>query len=241
MLGVAKRVKARMLFTSTSEVYGDPKEHPQKETYWGNVNPIGPRACYDEAKRLGETLMYAYQKQTGVEVRVVRIFNTFGPRMHPNDGRVVSNFIIQALQNRTITVYGEGRQTRSFQFVDDLVRGIHAVMEGNVSSPVNIGNPEEFTIVEFARLIIELTGSSSVIRHLPASRDDPTQRKPDITLAKRELRWQPQVSVREGLLRTIEYFREQLALNAGTIDTVGQEPQRPGYGKKKRRHHDAAS
>lgn len=229
MLGLAKRVKARMLFTSTSEVYGDPKVHPQRESYWGNVNPIGPRACYDEAKRLGETLMYAYQLQQNVDVRVVRIFNTFGPRMHPNDGRVVSNFIIQALQNRTITIYGSGKQTRSFQYVNDLVRGIRAVMDGNVSSPVNIGNPEEFTIAEFAELIKELTGSSSEIRFLPASKDDPTQRRPDITLARTKLGWEPKTSVREGLIRTIEYFRAQLKLSGGRIDTVGQKPVRPGF------------
>eukprot|EP00755_Sulcionema_specki_P005909 Sspe_Gene.34082::Locus_16581_Transcript_1_1_Confidence_1.000_Length_1460::g.34082::m.34082/K08678/UXS1, uxs; UDP-glucuronate decarboxylase len=229
MLGIAKRVGARILFTSTSEVYGDPKEHPQRESYWGNVNPIGPRACYDEAKRLGETLMYSYQLQEGVDVRVVRIFNTFGPRMHPNDGRVVSNFIIQALQNKTITIYGKGDQTRSFQYVDDLVRGIRTVMEGNVSTPVNLGNPEEFTVREFAELIKELTGSSSEIRYLPASKDDPNKRRPDITLAKERLGWSPTYTVREGLVRTIEYFRQQLRLNGGTLDTVGQKPSKPGY------------
>lgn len=229
MLGIARRVKARMLFTSTSEVYGDPKEHPQKESYWGNVNPIGPRACYDEAKRLGETMMYAYQKQSGVDVRVVRIFNTFGPRMHPNDGRVVSNFIIQALQNQTITIYGTGKQTRSFQFVDDLVRGINAVMEGNVSTPVNLGNPDEYTIIDFAKLIIELTGSKSEIRFLPASKDDPTRRKPDISFAKRAVGWQPAISVRNGLIKTIEYFKDQLQKNGGSLHTVGQKPSKPGY------------
>jgi len=229
MLGIARRVRARMLFTSTSEVYGDPKEHPQKESYWGNVNPIGPRACYDEAKRLGETMMYAYQKQGGVDVRVVRIFNTFGPRMHPNDGRVVSNFIIQALQNQTITIYGNGKQTRSFQFVDDLVRGIHAVMEGNITQPVNLGNPEEFTILEFAELIIELTGSSSELKFLPASKDDPTRRKPDITRARSNLGWEPAISVRQGLVKTIAYFREQLERNGGSLQTVGQAPSKPGF------------
>jgi len=229
MLGMAKRVNARMLFTSTSEVYGDPKEHPQRETYWGHVNPIGPRACYDEAKRLGETMMYAYQKQSGVDVRVVRIFNTFGPRMHPNDGRVVSNFIIQALQNQTITIYGSGKQTRSFQFVDDLVRGINAVMEGNVSTPINLGNPEEFAILDFAKLIIKLTGSSSKLKFLPASKDDPTRRKPDITKAKESVSWEPVVTVREGLKRTIEYFRDQLEKNGGSLRTVGQAPAKPGF------------
>eukprot|EP00471_Norrisiella_sphaerica_P008280 CAMPEP_0184492138 /NCGR_PEP_ID=MMETSP0113_2-20130426/22400_1 /TAXON_ID=91329 /ORGANISM="Norrisiella sphaerica, Strain BC52" /LENGTH=424 /DNA_ID=CAMNT_0026876793 /DNA_START=208 /DNA_END=1482 /DNA_ORIENTATION=- len=233
MLGLARRVKARVLFTSTSEVYGDPKEHPQRETYWGNVNPIGPRACYDEAKRLGETMMYAYQKQAGVDVRVVRIFNTFGPRMHPNDGRVVSNFIIQALQNQTITIYGTGDQTRSFQFVDDLVRGINAVMEGPVTTPVNLGNPEEFTILEFAKLIIELTGSRSEIKFLPKSKDDPSRRKPDISKAKKNLNWQPRISVRAGLMKTIEYFRQQLEANGGSLVTVGQAPQKPGFAKQR--------
>jgi len=229
MLGIARRVKSRILFTSTSEVYGDPKEHPQRETYWGNVNPIGPRACYDEAKRLGETLMYSYQKQCNVDVRVVRIFNTFGPRMHPNDGRVVSNFIIQALQNQTITIYGSGDQTRSFQFVDDLVRGLNAVMEGNVTSPVNLGNPEEFKIVDFARLIIRLTGSSSKLHFLPKSKDDPSRRRPDISKARAELGWKPSVSVKQGLVKTIAYFRDQLEKNGGTLKTVGQAPQKPGF------------
>lgn len=230
MLGLARRVKARMLFTSTSEVYGDPKEHPQRETYWGNVNPIGPRGCYDEAKRLGETLMYAYQKQAGVDVRVVRIFNTFGPRMHPNDGRVVSNFIIQALQNQTITIYGSGQQTRSFQYVDDLVRGIVAVMEGDETTPINLGNPDEYTILDFAKLIIKLTGSSSQLRFLPASKDDPTRRKPDITKASKSVGWQPRVSVSQGLVKTIEYFRDQLEKNGGSLVTIGQAPIKPGFG-----------
>eukprot|EP01059_Diplonema_ambulator_P006151 TRINITY_DN15921_c0_g1_i1.p1 TRINITY_DN15921_c0_g1~~TRINITY_DN15921_c0_g1_i1.p1 ORF type:complete len:374 (+),score=50.08 TRINITY_DN15921_c0_g1_i1:45-1166(+) len=196
MLEIGKFSRARVLFTSTSEVYGDPMEHPQKETYWGHVNPIGPRACYDEAKRLGETIMYSYEKM-GVEVRVVRIFNTFGPRMHPNDGRVVSNFIIQALQNKPISIYGNGKQTRSFQFVDDLVRGLRMVMDGNISSPVNIGNPDEYTMEEFAVLIKELTNSTSEIRHLKSSTDDPTHRKPDITKAETLLGWKPTVAVRQ--------------------------------------------
>mmetsp|Transcript_28483 Transcript_28483/g.69470 ORF Transcript_28483/g.69470 Transcript_28483/m.69470 type:complete len:442 (+) Transcript_28483:315-1640(+) len=229
MLGIARRVHARILFTSTSEVYGDPKEHPQKETYWGHVNPIGPRACYDEAKRLGETMMYAYQKQANVDVRVVRIFNTFGPRMHPNDGRVVSNFIIQALQNQTITIYGSGQQTRSFQFVDDLVRGIEATMEGDDSTPINLGNPDEYTILDFAKLVIELTGSRSQLKFLPASKDDPTRRKPDISKAKKKLGWSPKITVRQGLIKTIEYFREQLVKNGGSLKTVGQAPAKPGF------------
>eukprot|EP01060_Flectonema_neradi_P033272 TRINITY_DN553_c0_g1_i1.p1 TRINITY_DN553_c0_g1~~TRINITY_DN553_c0_g1_i1.p1 ORF type:complete len:384 (+),score=78.11 TRINITY_DN553_c0_g1_i1:44-1195(+) len=197
MLEIAKATGARILFTSTSEVYGDPKEHPQKESYWGNVNPIGKRACYDEAKRLGETMMYAYNQMYGVDVRVVRIFNTFGPRMHPNDGRVVSNFIIQALQGKDITIYGNGEQTRSFQFVDDLVRGIYAVMNGNETQPVNVGNPDEYTVSKFAKLIKELTSSTSDINYIAASVDDPTQRKPDITRAKTALGWEPQVQVRD--------------------------------------------
>eukprot|EP00659_Diplonema_papillatum_P011810 gene11810-18227_t len=179
MLEIARATGARVLFTSTSEVYGDPLVHPQVETYWGNVNPIGPRACYDEAKRLGETIMYSYQAQYKVDVRVVRIFNTFGPRMHPNDGRVVSNFIIQALQGQPLSIYGSGSNTRSFQFVDDLVRGIKLTMEGNCSTPINIGNPDEYTVKSFAEKILSLTKSSSEIRYLPPSTDDPTQRKPD--------------------------------------------------------------
>eukprot|EP01064_Diplonema_japonicum_P025567 TRINITY_DN369_c0_g1_i5.p1 TRINITY_DN369_c0_g1~~TRINITY_DN369_c0_g1_i5.p1 ORF type:complete len:411 (+),score=113.13 TRINITY_DN369_c0_g1_i5:56-1288(+) len=230
MLDIGKASGARVLFTSTSEVYGDPKEHPQRETYWGNVNPIGPRACYDEAKRLGETMMYAYEKM-GVEVRVVRIFNTFGPRMHPNDGRVVSNFIIQALQGKPITIYGSGKQTRSFQYVDDLVRGIMSVMNGNVSTPVNVGNPDEYTVSEFAVLIKDLTKSTSEIRYIAASKDDPSQRKPDITKAMTQLGWKPRVSVKEGLARTIAYFKAQLISNNGSIVTVGQDPVKPGYGK----------
>jgi len=216
MLGLAKRTNARMLLTSTSEVYGDPEVHPQKESYWGHVNPIGPRACYDEGKRVAETMMYAYESQGKMEVRVARIFNTFGPRMHPNDGRVVSNFIIQALQGKDITIYGSGEQTRSFQFVDDLVEGLIRLMNGNYSQPVNLGNPDEYTVKQFAHLIVELTQSNSSIRHLPATLDDPKQRKPDISTAKQHLKWQPRVSVRDGLARTIDYFRQELALN-GTV------------------------
>jgi len=195
MLGLAKRVSARILLTSTSEVYGDPKESPQKETYWGHVNPIGPRACYDEGKRVAETMMYAYESQAHLEVRVARIFNTFGPRMHPNDGRVVSNFIIQSLQNKDITIYGEGDQTRSFQYVDDLVEGLIRLMNGNYSQPVNIGNPAEYKVKDFADFIKTLTNSNSTIRKLPATKDDPQQRRPDITTAKREIGWEPVVCV----------------------------------------------
>lgn len=210
MLGLARRVRARMLFTSTSEVYGDPEIHPQKEDYWGHVNPIGPRACYDEAKRVAETMCYAYEKQERVQVRVARIFNTFGPRMHMNDGRVVSNFILQALQNQPITVYGEGDQTRSFQYVSDLVDGLVALMNSNYSKPVNIGNPDEHTILEFAEIIRKLVGGKSPIIKKPAMTDDPKKRKPDISLAKRVLGWQPKINMYAGINKTIEYFRHEL-------------------------------
>lgn len=210
MLGLAKRVKARLLFASTSEVYGDPEIHPQDETYWGHVNPIGPRACYDEAKRVGETLCYAYQKQEGVEVRVARIFNTFGPRMHMNDGRVVSNFVLQALQNQAMTIYGSGKQTRSFQYVSDLVDGLVALMKSNYSRPVNIGNPEEHTIYEFATIIKKLLAGQGNIVHKAPVEDDPQRRKPDIRVAKDQLAWQPKVALLTGINRTIEYFRNEL-------------------------------
>eukprot|EP00595_Chromulina_sp_UTEXLB2642_P000499 CAMPEP_0196761284 /NCGR_PEP_ID=MMETSP1095-20130614/455_1 /TAXON_ID=96789 ORGANISM="Chromulina nebulosa, Strain UTEXLB2642" /NCGR_SAMPLE_ID=MMETSP1095 /ASSEMBLY_ACC=CAM_ASM_000446 /LENGTH=272 /DNA_ID=CAMNT_0042110595 /DNA_START=583 /DNA_END=1401 /DNA_ORIENTATION=+ len=226
MLGLAKRVQARMLLTSTSEVYGDPEVHPQKETYWGNVNPIGPRACYDEGKRVAETMMYAYHNQGNVDVRVARIFNTFGPRMHPNDGRVVSNFIIQALQGKDITIYGTGKQTRSFQFVDDLVEGLIRLMNGNYTLPVNIGNPDEYTVKDFAILIKELTSSNSSISILPATKDDPRQRKPDITTAKEQIGWEPRIPVREGLKKTIEYFSKELK-ESGEIIPTGPDASRP--------------
>ena len=226
MLGLAKRVHARMLLTSTSEVYGDPEVHPQKETYWGNVNPIGPRACYDEGKRVAETMMYAYESQANVEVRVARIFNTFGPRMHPNDGRVVSNFIIQALQGKDITIYGSGKQTRSFQFVDDLVEGLIRLMNGNYSQPVNLGNPEEFQVKDFAVLIKELTKSNSTIKMLPATKDDPKQRRPDITTAKLHLGWEPRVAVRDGLAKAIAYFAKELAAS-GEIVPTGPDASKP--------------
>uniref|UniRef100_A0AC35FHI2 UDP-glucuronate decarboxylase n=1 Tax=Panagrolaimus sp. PS1159 TaxID=55785 RepID=A0AC35FHI2_9BILA len=210
MLGLARRVKARMLLASTSEIYGDPEIHPQPETYWGHVNTIGPRSCYDEGKRVAESLMIAYQKQEKVEIRIARIFNTFGPKMHMNDGRVVSNFILQALQNQPITIYGEGEQTRSFQYVDDLVDGLISLMNSNTTLPVNLGNPEEYTIKEFAELIKRLVGSNSRIINHPKQEDDPKQRKPDITRAAELLNWKPKISMKEGLKKTIEYFRDEL-------------------------------
>ncbi|XP_046393241.1 UDP-glucuronic acid decarboxylase 1 [Ischnura elegans] len=210
MLGLAKRVGARVLIASTSEVYGDPEVHPQPETYWGHVNPIGPRACYDEGKRVAETLSYAYAKQEKVAVRVARIFNTYGPRMHMNDGRVVSNFILQALRNETITVYGHGKQTRSFQYVSDLVDGLIALMASNYSLPVNIGNPIEHTIDEFAVLIRKLVGGKSKIKQVAAVEDDPQRRKPDITRAREILGWEPKIPLKEGLRKTIDYFHKEL-------------------------------
>ncbi|HSO67524.1 MAG TPA: UDP-glucuronic acid decarboxylase family protein [Desulfatirhabdiaceae bacterium] len=209
MLGLAKRVKAKILQASTSEVYGDPAVHPQPETYWGNVNPIGIRSCYDEGKRCAETLFFDYYRQNRVNIRVVRIFNTYGPRMHPNDGRVVSNFGVQALKGKDITIFGDGTQTRSFCYVDDLIDGMVKMMNGPDAfvGPVNLGNPGEFTISELARIIIRLTGSTSrlVFRPLPA--DDPMQRKPDITTAQERLNWQPGIQLEEGLNATIAYFR----------------------------------
>uniref|UniRef100_A0A672ZGL6 UDP-glucuronic acid decarboxylase 1 n=1 Tax=Sphaeramia orbicularis TaxID=375764 RepID=A0A672ZGL6_9TELE len=210
MLGLAKRVGARLLLASTSEVYGDPEVHPQNEEYWGHVNPIGPRACYDEGKRVAETMCYAYMKQEGVEVRVARIFNTFGSRMHMNDGRVVSNFILQALQGEPLTVYGTGSQTRAFQYVSDLVNGLVLLMNSNISSPVNLGNPEEHTILEFARLIKSLVGNRSQIQFLPEAQDDPQRRRPDIRKAKMMLGWEPVVPLEEGLNKTIQYFNREL-------------------------------
>lgn len=226
MLGLAKRVKARMLLTSTSEIYGDPEVHPQPETYWGHVNTIGPRSCYDEGKRVAETMMYAYKNQENVEIRVARIFNTFGPRMHPNDGRVVSNFIIQALQGKDITIYGEGKQTRSFQYVDDLVDGLIKLMNGDYDGPVNLGNPDEYTIKDFATVIHKTIKSNSTIMHMPATTDDPRQRKPDIAVAKSKIGWQPKVSVHDGIRNTIDYFRKEL-LQTGEIIPTGPEAARP--------------
>lgn len=209
VLGMAKRCKAKVLQASTSEVYGDPAVHPQPESYRGNVNPIGIRACYDEGKRAAETLFFDYHRSNNVNIRVVRIFNTYGPRMHPYDGRVVTNFIVQALQNQDITVYGQGQQTRSFCYVDDLVEAIMRMMNGpdDFVGPVNIGNPGEFTILELAQMVIRMTGSKSKIVHLPLPHDDPTQRKPDITLARKHLGWEPTIKLEEGLAKTIEYFK----------------------------------
>lgn len=217
MLGLAKRLKVKILQASTSEIYGDPTEHPQKEAYWGNVNPIGIRSCYDEGKRCAETLFFDYHRQHNLKIRVVRIFNTYGPRMYPNDGRVVSNFVLQALRNEPITIYGSGTQTRSFCFVDDLVTGLIAMMDQDeFVGPVNMGNPEEQTIGELALLIRELSGSSSEIVYRPLPQDDPVRRRPDIALAKERLGWEPTVPIREGLVRTIRYFRETIR-NAQTV------------------------
>ncbi len=207
MLGLAKRVKARILLASTSEVYGDPKVHPQREDYWGHVNPIGIRSCYDEGKRVAETLMMDYHRQNRVDIRIIRIFNTYGPRMAPNDGRVVSNFILQALRGEDITVYGDGSQTRSFCYVDDLIEGtIRMMKQDGFIGPVNLGNPDEFTILELAEKIIDLTGSKSKIVFKPLPQDDPTQRRPDISLAREKLNWEPTIRLEEGLRKTIEYF-----------------------------------
>jgi UDP-glucuronate decarboxylase len=211
VLGLAKRLRARVLQASTSEVYGDPTEHPQTEKYWGNVNPIGLRSCYDEGKRVAETLFFDYYHQNEVDIRVVRIFNTYGPRMHPNDGRVVSNFIVQALRDEEITLYGDGAQTRSFCYVDDLIEGLLRMMniEGFVG-PVNIGNPGEFSIRQLAEMVVRLTKSASKIVYKPLPMDDPRQRKPDITLARERLGWEPTIALEQGLTRTIEYFRKNL-------------------------------
>ena len=213
VLGLAKRVKAKIFQASTSEVYGDPAVHPQREEYWGNVNPIGPRACYDEGKRCAETLFFDYHRQYGVDIRVVRIFNTYGPRMNPQDGRVVSNFIVQALQGKPITIYGDGSQTRSFCYVDDLIEGFIRLMDApdTVTGPINIGNPGEFTIRQLAEIVIEMTGSRSEIVQMPLPQDDPLQRRPDITKARELLEWQPTIPLRQGLERTIDYFRTLVA------------------------------
>ena len=213
MLGLAKRIRAKVLQASTSEVYGDPTIHPQPESYWGNVNPIGSRSCYDEGKRCAETLFKDYHQQNGVRIKIVRIFNTYGPRMHPNDGRVVSNFIVQALQNNNLTIYGDGSQTRSFQYVDDLLEGLIRMMGtgDEVTGPVNLGNPKEFTILELAETIIRMTGSDSSIDYLPLPEDDPVQRQPIISRAKSLLNnWEPKVELEEGLERTIAYFKQLL-------------------------------
>jgi UDP-glucuronate decarboxylase len=209
MLGLAKRIKAKILQSSTSEVYGDPQIHPQTESYWGHVNPIGERSCYDEGKRAAETLFVNYHKQNNVRIKIIRIFNTYGPRMHPNDGRVVSNFIVQALKGENISIYGDGGQTRSFCYVDDLIDGMVRMMDSreDFTGPVNIGNPGEFTILQLAQKVIELTNSSSQIIYQPLPSDDPMQRKPDITLARKELGWEPHIQLEEGLIKTIDFFK----------------------------------
>jgi len=219
MLGLAKRVKAKILQASTSEVYGDPEIHPQREDYWGNVNPVGVRSCYDEGKRCAETLFFDYHRQHKLPIKVARIFNTYGPRMHPNDGRVVSNFIMQALRNHDITIYGDGTQTRSFCYVEDLVDGLIRLMDSadDLVGPINLGNPSEFTIRELADQVIQLTGSSSKIVQCPLPSDDPRQRCPDITKAKELLGWQPSVSLREGLTKAIAYFEEVVARDSLTV------------------------
>ncbi len=225
MLGLAKRVKARIFQASTSEVYGDPTVHPQVEEYWGNVNPVGSRSCYDEGKRCAETLFFDYRRQHKLPVKVCRIFNTYGPRMHPNDGRVVSSFIVQALTGRDITVFGKGLQTRSFCYVDDLIDGFLKLMatDDGVTGPINLGNPAEFTIIDLANKIIDMTGSGSKVVHLPLPSDDPQQRRPDISKAKALLNWEPKVSLNDGLIRTIAYF-EQL-LSSGRAREIAAIPQ----------------
>jgi len=216
MLGLAKRVRARILLTSTSEVYGDPEQHPQTEGYWGHVNPIGVRSCYDEGKRVAECLMMDYHRQNNVDIKIVRIFNTYGPRMAIDDGRVVSNFSVAALKNEDIPIYGDGQQTRSFAYVDDTVDGILKMMESeDFIGPVNIGNPEEFTILELARQVIELTGGTSKLAYHPAPPDDPVRRRPDISRARQKLKWEPKTQLREGLKLTIEHFRSELGLSRG--------------------------
>ena len=222
MLGLAKRVKAKILQASTSEIYGDPTVHPQTEDYWGHVNPIGPRSCYDEGKRCGETLFFDYHRQHKLRIKVARIFNTYGPRMHPNDGRVVSNFIVQALQNNDITVYGDGMQTRSFCYVDDLVEGLIRLMEtgDGVVGPVNLGNPEEFTIRQLAEIVVDITGSASKIVHRPLPTDDPKQRQPEISKAQELFGWRPTVPLRVGLTKTAAYFEGLLAREAAIAVAV---------------------
>jgi len=216
-LGLAKRVKARIFQASTSEIYGDPQIHPQTEDYWGNVNPIGLRSCYDEGKRCAETLFFDYHRENGVDIRVVRIFNTYGPRMLPNDGRVVSNFIVQALRGEGLTIYGEGRQTRSFCYVDDLIEGFVRFMDQTeIVGPMNLGNPGEFTMLELAELVLRKVGGPSRITHKPLPSDDPKQRKPDISVAKKYLGWEPKIPLEEGIERTIEHFRKALALPTPT-------------------------
>ena len=229
LLGLAKRLNIPILLASTSEVYGDPQVHPQTEDYWGHVNPIGRRSCYDEGKRCAETLFFDYGRQYQLPIKVARIFNTYGPRMHPGDGRVVSNFIVQALNGEDITIYGDGLQTRSFCYVDELVDGLVRLMESapGVTGPINLGNPQEFTIGELAKLVIELSGSRSRIVHRPLPSDDPRQRRPDITRARHLLDWRPTIGLREGLLRTIAYFEERLADRPQRLRVVGNGAARP--------------
>ena len=226
MLGLAKRVKAKILQASTSEVYGDPAVHPQPESYWGHVNPIGPRSCYDEVKRCAETLFFDYHRQHGMRIKVARIFNTYGPRMHPNDGRVVSNFIVQALQNKPITVYGDGSQTRSFCYVDDLVEGMSRLMAtpDAEAGPMNLGNPHECTILELTELVKEICGSASEIRFEPLPTDDPVRRRPDISRARSVLGWEPKVPLRDGLKKTLDYFDDFLRTN-GVVNRKQQIPE----------------
>ena len=214
LLGLAKRIRARVLLASTSEVYGDPLEHPQTEQYWGNVNPIGPRSCYDEGKRCAETLFFDYKRQHSLDIKVVRIFNTYGPRMHPDDGRVVSNFVVQALRGEDIEMHGNGQQTRAFCYVDDLVDGLQRMMmsEPEFNGPVNLGNPVEFTMLELAEEVLSLTGSRSKIVFVDAREDDPQQRQPDITLAREKLGWEPKVALRDGLIETVQHFKQLLEL-----------------------------
>ena len=230
MLGLAKRLRARILQASTSEVYGDPDVHPQPEDYWGHVNPVGPRSCYDEGKRCAETLFFDYRRQHNLQIKVARIFNTYGPRMHPNDGRVVSNFIVQALLGRDITVYGEGLQTRSFCYVDDLVDGLTRLMDTppDITGPVNVGNPAEFTIIELAQMLISLVGSRSKIVHRALPENDPKQRQPNISLAQELLGWKPRVALKEGLMRTIKYFERLLSDEALRAQLAKEAMVEPG-------------
>ncbi|HEX6308917.1 MAG TPA: UDP-glucuronic acid decarboxylase family protein [Longimicrobiales bacterium] len=223
-LGLAKEKQARYLLASTSEVYGDPQIHPQTEEYWGHVNPVGPRGVYDEAKRFAEAMVMAYHRYHGLDTRIIRIFNTYGPRMRPNDGRVVSNFIVQALRGEPLTVYGDGSQTRSFCYVSDEVDGIFRLFMADYTMPVNIGNPDEFTVLELAAKVIGLTGSTSTIEHQPLPKDDPKVRRPDITVARRELGWEPKVPLDEGLRRTIPYFRERVERTNETARSLFDEP-----------------
>ena len=241
LLGMAKRVKAKILQASTSEVYGDPEVHPQHESYWGHVNPIGSRACYDEGKRCAETLFFDYHRRHEVSIKVARIFNTYGPRMHPKDGRVVSNFIVQALKGEPITVYGDGSQTRSFCYVDDLIEGFVRFMKSpeELTGPINLGNPTEFTIQELANTVLQLTGSKSKVVYRPLPHDDPRQRQPDIRLAKQALGWEPKVTLREGIVRTIDYFEQILTVSKPPTTKVYPYPGRAEIAQGKRGSHGA--